>query len=92
MLLLSLAILINDQNTLSLTIILYEKVDDNLVIVRFVSSHSQLADIFMKILDTTRFNLLRSKLLVQTSPSLVGVLTENFSHNNRVDWNEQKNY
>lgn len=50
-----------------------EQVLANKLVLRYIASHAQLADIFTKGLSVSRFNLLKSKLMVGPPPmSLTG--------------------
>jgi hypothetical protein len=54
-----------------------EKVLNRDILIKFISTHDQLADIFTKSLSSARFLLLRSKLMVISSPiSLRGAVRE----------------
>jgi hypothetical protein len=54
-----------------------EKVLNRDILIKFISTHYQLADIFTKSLSSARFLLLQSKLMVMSSPiSLRGAVRE----------------
>ena len=54
-----------------------EKVLNRDILIKFISTNDQLADIFTKSLSSARFLLLRSKLMVTSSPiSLRGAVRE----------------
>jgi hypothetical protein len=54
-----------------------EKVINGDILIKFISTLDQIADIFTKGLSTTRFTLLKSKLLVDSPPiSLQGTVSE----------------
>jgi len=57
-----------------------EKVINRDIMLKFISTHDQLADVFTKGLSSARFLLLRSKLMVVSSPiSLRGAVRESSS-------------
>jgi hypothetical protein len=45
-----------------------EKVLNGDIVIKFISTNDQIADIFTKGLSTTQFHLLKSKLMVEPSP------------------------